>query len=173
MMLGDAPPYADPGPPDSPEPELCVLSHSCPVDHEGAERAARALPGPLRRALYLVTGGVSVVFGVIGIFVPLWPTTCFLLLAAWCFTRSSHRAERWLYSNRLFGRYLADYRERGVISPRVRATSVVTLWIFIGISAIALGMPWVAAFLVLVAGSVTLHLYTLPTTLPTSDPEAR
>lgn len=116
----------------------------------------------MRRLVYFGTGCVSVVLGVIGIFVPLWPTTCFLLLAAWCFARSSQRAERWLHENRLFGRYLADYRERGVVSPRVRITSVVTLWIFIGVSAVVLREVWVAALLVLIAGSVTLHLYSLP-----------
>jgi uncharacterized membrane protein YbaN (DUF454 family) len=149
------------------------LSQSCPVDHEAAERAARVLPGPVRRVVYLLIGGFSVVLGVIGIFVPLWPTTCFLLLAAWCFARSSPRAERWLHTNRLFGRYLADYRERGVISGRVRATSVATLWAFIGISAIALGKAWVVALLILVAGAVTLHLYTLPTAVPGSGAEPR
>ena len=138
------------------------LSQTCPVDHEAAERAAESLPGPLRRLVYFGIGAVSVVLGVIGIFVPLWPTTCFLLLAAWCFARSSRRAERWLYENRLFGRYLADYRERGVVSPRVRITTVVTLWIFIGVSAVVLREAWVAALLVLIAGAVTLHLYSLP-----------
>jgi uncharacterized membrane protein YbaN (DUF454 family) len=138
------------------------LSQTCPIDHEAAERAADALPGPLRRMVYFGTGAVSVVLGVIGIFVPLWPTTCFLLLAAWCFARSSRRAERWLHENRLFGRYLADYRERGVVSPRVRITSAVTLWLFIGVSAVVVREVWVAALLVLIAGAVTLHLYSLP-----------
>jgi uncharacterized membrane protein YbaN (DUF454 family) len=138
------------------------LSETCPIDHEAAERAADALPGPVRRLFYFGTGAVSVVLGVIGIFVPLWPTTCFLLLAGWCFARSSRRAERWLHENRLFGRYLADYRERGVVSPRVRITTVVTLWTFIGVSALVLREVWVAALLVLIASAVTLHLYSLP-----------
>lgn len=139
------------------------MTQPCPVDHEAAERAARALPGPVRRGLYFSIGAVSVALGVIGIFVPLWPTTCFLLLAGWCFARSSSRAERWLHENRLFGRYLADYRERGLISTRVRTTSVATLWLFIGVSAALLGRLWVAALLALVAGAVTLHLFSLPT----------
>ena len=110
--------------------------------------------------------------GVIGILVPLWPTTCFLLLAGWCFARSSKRAERWLHENRLFGRYLRDYRERGVISPRVRTTSVTTLWLFIGLSAVAVGFRlWIVGVLCLIAGAVTVHLYSLPaaTAAPSSD----
>jgi len=136
----------------------------CPIDHEAAERAVDRLPGPVRRTIYFGVGAVSVVLGVIGIFVPLWPTTCFLLLAAWCFARSSPRAERWLYENRLFGRYLRDYRERGIISARVRRNSVVVLWGFIGASAfLMLERLWVVALLLLIATLVTLHLYTLPT----------
>ncbi len=139
------------------------MSEPCPVDHEAAERVAERLPSPLRRAVYFVIGSASVVMGVIGIFVPLWPTTCFLLLAGWCFARSSQRAERWLHENRLFGRYLSDYRQHGVISPRVRLTSVSVLWLFIGISAVLLAKVWVALLLVMIAGAVTLHLYSLPT----------
>ncbi len=145
------------------------MHESCPIDHDAAERAAQALPGPLRRGVYFAIGAGSVVMGVIGILVPLWPTTCFLLLAGWCFARSSRRAERWLHENRLFGRYLRDYRERGVISPRVRRTSVVTLWTFMALSGIAVGgRAWVVALLVLVGVAVTLHLYTLPTSRPTA-----
>lgn len=130
------------------------------------------LPGPLRRGVYFAVGAVSVTLGVIGIFVPLWPTTCFLLLAGWCFARSSRRAERWLHENRLFGRYLSDYRERGVISARLRTTSVATLWLFIGISGFLLASQlWVVALLLLVAIAVTAHLYSLPTPQPVSATE--
>jgi uncharacterized membrane protein YbaN (DUF454 family) len=143
------------------------VSDDCPVDHKSAERAVDTLPGPVRRFIYFSIGAVSVTMGVIGIFVPLWPTTCFLLLAGWCFARSSTRAERWLHENRVFGRYLRDYRENGVISPRVRTSSVVTLWLFIGISAFLLANQlWAVALLVLIAGAVTSHLYSLPTAQP-------
>ncbi len=140
------------------------MNESCPIDHDAAERAAQALPGPLRRGVYFALGSVSVVFGIVGILVPLWPTTCFLLLAGWCFARSSRRAERWLHENHVFGRYLRDYRERGVISPRIRLGSVATLWTFMGLSAVLLGgRLWAVALLLLIGAAVTLHLYSLPT----------
>ncbi len=140
------------------------MTQDCPIDHDGAERAVASLPSPIRRGVYFSIGSVAVTLGVIGIFVPLWPTTCFLLLAAWCFARSSPRAERWLHENRLFGRYLREYREEGIISPTVRWTSVATLWGFIGVSAFLLASRvWVVALLLLVAGAVTLHLFSLPT----------
>ena len=143
------------------------MNESCPIDHEAAERAAETLPGPVRRWVYFAFGAISVVMGVIGIFLPLWPTTCFLLFAGWCFARSSPRAERWLHENRLFGRYLRDYRERGIISRRMRATSVTTMWTFMGLSAFLLWEQlWLVALLALIGGAVTLHLYSLPTTAP-------
>lgn len=140
------------------------MSQDCPIDHDAAERAVDRLPGPLRRGAYFGVGATSVVLGVIGIVVPVWPTTCFLLLAGWCFARSSPRAERWLHENRLFGRYLRDYRERGMVSARVRRSSLVMLWGCIGLSAIFVAERlWLVALLLLVATVVTLHLYTLPT----------
>ena len=145
------------------------MQQDCPVDHDRAEQAVDSLPGPVRRGVYFGIGAVSVTLGVIGIFVPLWPTTCFLLLAGWCFARSSRRAERWLHENRLFGRYLSDYRERGIISARVRTTSVATLWLFIAISGFLLASQlWAIALLLLVAVAVTAHLYLLPTARPAS-----
>lgn len=140
------------------------MSQDCPIDHDAAERTVDRLPGPVRRGVYFAVGTTSVVLGVVGIVVPLWPTTCFLLLAGWCFARSSRRAERWLHENRLFGRYLRDYRERGIISSRVRHTSLAVLWIFIGISAFLLmSRLWAVALLLFVALAVTVHLYSLPT----------
>ena len=141
------------------------MNESCPIDRGTGERAARALPGPVRRGVHFAGGAASVVMGVIGIFVPVWPTTCFLLLAGWCFARSSQRAERWLHGNRLFGRYLTDYRERGVISAPVRHASVSTMWLFMGLSAVlAWKHLWAVALLGLVGVAVTVHLYALPTT---------
>ena len=151
--------------PNGPLRPTDAVNESCPIDHDAAERAAETLPNPVRRWVYFAFGAVSVIMGIIGIVVPLWPTTCFLLFAGWCFARSSPRAERWLHENRLFGRYLRDYRERGVISMRVRATSVTTLWAFMGLSAFFLWERlWVVALLALTGGAVTLHLYSLPTT---------
>jgi uncharacterized membrane protein YbaN (DUF454 family) len=146
------------------------MSQDCPVDHDAAERTVDKLPDPLRRGVYFGVGATSVALGVIGIFVPLWPTTCFLLLAGWCFARSSPRAERWLHENRLFGKYLRDYRENGIISARVRFGSLSVLWLFIGISAILLlEHLWAVALLLLVAVAVSAHLFALPTEVPVSS----
>lgn len=140
------------------------MKGSCPVDHAAAERAARALPRPLRRALYFGVGWLAVVLAIAGIVLPLVPTTCFLLLAGWCFARSSPRAEQWLHENRFFGKYLRDYREHGVVSRGARTTSLVTMWSVMALSGFLLReRPWVVALLLTIGIAVTAYLVSLPT----------
>lgn len=66
---------------------------------------------------YLLLGLVSLLLGAIGAFVPLLPTVPFLLLAAFCFARSSPRLERWLVGHERFGPHIAAWRSQGAISP--------------------------------------------------------
>ena len=88
----------------------------------------RATPGSLvgqghsahhervRRPLYMTLGCLSVAVGVLGMVVPLLPTTCFLLAGSWLFARSSPRCERWMFENRLFGAYLYQYRRNRIVA---------------------------------------------------------
>src|SRR5690625_7984724 len=64
----------------------------------------------LRRSLLYITGCVSLLLGFIGVFLPLLPTTPFLLLASACFLRSSPKAAEWMLNNRYFGEYVRDFR---------------------------------------------------------------
>lgn len=76
------------------------------------------------RPLYFLLGLVMVALGVIGIFVPLMPTTTFLILAAWCFARSSRRAENWLLSHPRLGPVIVAWRQTGAIAPRHKLYSI-------------------------------------------------
>lgn len=73
------------------------------------------------RPFYFVLGSVLVTLGIIGIFVPLMPTTIFLILAAWCFARSSKRAEAWLLQHRRLGPTVRAWRENGAIARKHKA----------------------------------------------------
>jgi len=118
----------------------------------------------LLRSLLIVSGTVCVGLGMLGIFLPLLPTTPFLLLAAACYIRSSEKFYRWLIANRWFGKYIRNYREgRGVpLSTKVMAISL--LWITIGYSAFfVVDILAVRILLILIAAGVTVHLVLLKT----------
>ncbi|MHA6296876.1 YbaN family protein [Devosia sp. CAU 1758] len=70
------------------------------------------------RPLYFALGWFFVALGIIGVFVPLMPTTTFLILAAWCFARSSQKAEVWLLNHKQFGPPITAWRENGAIARR-------------------------------------------------------
>ncbi len=75
----------------------------------------------MKRALFLVLGILFTALGIIGAFLPLMPTTVFLILAAGCFARSSPRLEAWILSHPRFGPLVANWRKDGVIPRPAKA----------------------------------------------------
>jgi len=121
----------------------------------------------IRKWLLVTVGIVSVGLGLLGVFVPLLPTTPFLLLAAGCFMRSSQRLYDWLIHHKWFGEYLRNYREHGAISLRAKVVTLVLLWGVIGTTAwFAVTLWWARVLLGAVAVGVTLHLLRLRTLTP-------
>ncbi|HEX6053095.1 MAG TPA: YbaN family protein [Gemmatimonadaceae bacterium] len=123
---------------------------------------ARPTARPLRRAALVVCGTLSLGLGVLGIFVPLLPTTCFLLVAAWCYARSSQRLYDRLMRARWIGGYLRRYRDERSIPIHVKIASLVMMWITIGYSVLVFPNLAVRAALLVTAIAVTWHLYRLP-----------
>jgi uncharacterized membrane protein YbaN (DUF454 family) len=111
----------------------------------------------------LSLGVLATAVGMIGILVPLLPTTPFLLLAAACFVRSSDRMYGWLTSNRWFG-FIRDYREQRGVSARAKIMALALLWGVIGYTALtAVTAIWLRVLLAAVALGVTVHLLRLRT----------
>ena len=83
------------------------------------------------RSLYLLSGGLCVLLGLIGVILPLVPTTPFLLVAAFCFSRSSERLHQALLDNRYFGQYIREWERGGVIPFKVKllATGMMLLMV--------------------------------------------
>lgn len=131
-----------------------------------ARESACPLPSRLRRGLLILLGLLSVGLGVLGAFLPLLPTTPFLLLAAACFARSSVRLNHWLHSNPLFGEYLRRYRNGEGIPRRAKIVTLGLLWISLTASAI-FAVPlryWPAWFLLAAVGiGVTRHILHIKT----------
>lgn len=117
-----------------------------------------------RRTLYLVAGTLSLGLGILGIPLPLLPTTPFLLLSAWLYSRSSERFYHWLINHRTFGKIIRNYRDKGGVEARVKAGAIALLWVSIAISCIwAVSLWWVRGVLVVIATGVTWHIASLKT----------
>ncbi len=111
------------------------------------------------RIVLIILGVICVITGVIGIFVPILPTTPFLLLAVILFSRSSKRFYKWTISNRLFGEYIRNYREGKGIPIVNKVITLILLWTSILFATLfALKILWIRIILLLVASLVTIHI---------------
>jgi uncharacterized protein len=125
----------------------------------------------LIRTLLLVAGTVCVVLAVVGMVLPVLPTTPFLLLAAVCYARSSARFYGWLITNRWFGEYIRNYREGKGIPLRHKVVALSLLWLTIGYAALFAVSFWPArVVLVGIAAGVTIHLLRTKTYRPDAPP---
>lgn len=126
-----------------------------------------ALPAPNRHRLvrwfFVGLGSLLVGIGVLGIFLPLLPSTVFFLMAAGCYGKSSPGAYRWLTTNRFFGRHLKDYKEERGATLGAKVMSIGSLWVGIGLTEYFVGDLWIRLALGLIAIAVTVHLVRLRT----------
>ena len=117
----------------------------------------------LWHALLIACGTVSVGLGIVGIFVPLMPTTVFVLLGAACYARSSERFYLKLINNRLLGPYIRSSREGRGMRRRDKAIALSLLWVGIGATAIwSVESVWLRLVLLGIATGVTVHVVRLP-----------
>jgi len=137
-------------------------------DRSGVGGQPRAL-----RYVLVWAGFVCVGLGVAGVFVPLLPTTPFLLLAAACFARGSDRCHRWLMTNRWVGSYVRNYMEHRATTVATKVGSIMMLWCFLSLAAVFFTESWVIrSLLLLVAIGVTVHLVSLKTIGREAAPDA-
>jgi uncharacterized membrane protein YbaN (DUF454 family) len=119
---------------------------------------------PLVRWVLIIGGIILVGIGVLGMFLPLLPTTIFFILAAWCFARSSEKFYKWLHYNKYFGKYLRTYREGGGMTLASKVISLSILWIGIAVSAVwGTENLYVRILLLAIAVGVSWHLLAIKT----------
>lgn len=118
----------------------------------------------LRQWIFGTIGVIALGLGLVGIVVPLVPTTPFLLLAAACFMRSSDRLYGWLINHKWFGGYIKSYREHRAITRRARIVSLAVLWSAMSYAILVIApMWWLRILLALIAVGVSLYLLRLKT----------
>ena len=139
-------------------------ARGCPMARHAVSVSAEPLLPRAKRWGLFILGSLMVAIGVIGIFLPILPTTCFLLGAAACYGRSSDRFYRWMFTNRLFGEYLRTYRDERAMPWKIKYGSLTLLWVSIGTSALLfVNILWVQIFLFAIALGVTVHVVSLRT----------
>ncbi len=120
-----------------------------------------------KRTLIITGGIVSVGLGIIGIFIPVLPTTPFLLLAAYCFSKSSEKFHSRLLTNKWTGRYISNYLEGRGIAVRDKLVTLIFLWLMMAYSAIfVVDQLFFKILLFVIAVVVTIHLLTRKTYRP-------
>ncbi|MBS3749037.1 MAG: YbaN family protein [Candidatus Thermoplasmatota archaeon] len=122
---------------------------------------------PLIRYILIFSGFLFLSLGIIGVFIPILPTTPFLLLSAACFARSSKKFYNWLLTNKWFGSYIRNYYEGKGIALPVKIIVITLLWITILISILMIAPNSLIKFvLILIAGIVSLHIILIKTYKP-------
>lgn len=111
------------------------------------------------RIIFLFLGILSLVLGVVGVFLPVLPTTPFLLLSATLFLRSSQKLYDWLLSHPYLGEYIRNFKEHKAIPLRVKVVSVSLVWITLLYCALFVAREWwMSAMFIAIALGVSIHI---------------
>lgn len=113
----------------------------------------------------IIVGSVSLILGVLGIFLPMLPTTPFLLLSAAAWVKASPSLYEWLINHRVLGEYIRNFREHRAIPLRVKIISVSLVWLTIGycIFAVVDEWWWAQVLMTLLATAISWHILSFKT----------
>ncbi len=116
------------------------------------------------RKVYIVLGSISLALGILGIFLPLLPTTVFLLITAYFYGKSSARFYNWLLNNKYIGGYIKTYREERGMPLKAKIFAISLLWLTIGSTVIFfLDILLIKILLLAIATGVSIYLLSLKT----------
>lgn len=115
------------------------------------------------KILLNIIGIIAVLLAILGIFLPLLPTTPFLLLASACFVRGSERLQGWLLTNRLFGEYLRNIEEKRGIPLKGKIMTLILLWASLAFSIYTVRPPLLKGMLVLIGLGVSAWILRMKT----------
>lgn len=122
----------------------------------------------LVRYIYLAVGGIFTTLGFIGAFLPVLPTTPFLLVAVWAFSKSSPRLKVWLHTHPRFGHHIESWFKEGAISRKAKIASVSLMGVSLGFSAVLSENIYVPIALSVIMVATATFILTRP--VPSSEP---
>ncbi len=117
----------------------------------------------VKKYLLISAGSTSLGLGIIGIVIPVLPTTPFLLLAAFCYLRSSKRLYDWMLKNRVFGPHVYNYLTYRAIKGSVKVVTLMLLWFTLTVSIVLVSNVFLRIFLAAVGVGVSIHVLSLKT----------
>lgn len=116
------------------------------------------------KVIYIVLGSLSLGLGIAGIFLPLLPTTPFLLLTAALYFRGSPRLYDWLLQHKQLGPYIRNFREHKALPLHVKIVSISLIWITLLYCVLFLvPILWLKLLLLLLAASISWHILSYKT----------
>lgn len=120
------------------------------------------------RAFWITCGAIAVALGILGVALPILPTTPFMILAAFCFAKGSKRLENWLLTHPRFGPPLVDWRQHGAITKRAKKAAMIGMALALVISVLVGVSSTVLAIQALAMAGAATFILTRP-----SPPESR
>lgn len=114
------------------------------------------------RPFWFIAGLLSLSIGIIGIVLPLLPTVPLVLLAAFCFARSSEKMHQWLVNHRIFGPSIADWNRSGAISPTGKRAATLSILIVFSISVFMGLRPTLLLIQAVTLGAVLIFIWSRP-----------
>ncbi len=116
----------------------------------------------MTRWLLIILGWLAVVLATLGVVLPLLPTTPFLLLAAWCFARSSPRFHAWLLYRSWFGSYLRHWQQHRALPPGAKWKAVLMIVLTFAVSLWLVKIWWVRGMLLVMLAILLIFMLRLP-----------
>ncbi|MFS7245549.1 DUF454 family protein [Rahnella inusitata] len=116
----------------------------------------------MKRVLLIILGWICVMLATLGVVLPLLPTTPFLLLAAWCFARSSPRFPHWLLHRSWFGSYLRHWQQHRALPKGAKPKAVALILVTFAVSIYFVPLLWVRILLLCMMFMLLIMMWRLP-----------
>jgi hypothetical protein len=126
--------------------------------HIGQINSEKKKKKSIQNKLIFIGGTVALMIGLIGIFLPILPTTPFLLISAAAYAKSSNKFYNWLLKNKILGSYIRNYKEGLGMPLKVKIFTITFLWVMIIVAMIVVPIFWVQILLLLIAIAVSIHI---------------